>query len=63
MSAQPENDLTDLRERLDQANRRLAYEANLSRTSADEATRLRGKAEGVRLAMSYLDEIVRTERA
>lgn len=51
--------LAEMRERLSNADRDCAYLANQGRTSPEEAARLRGKAEGVRLAISYLDEMVR----
>jgi hypothetical protein len=53
--------LAGLRERLvgaDQSLRGSVREAPSS-MRADEMTRLNGKAEGVRLAMSYLDEMTR----
>lgn len=55
-------ELQDLRERLINADRTLKADAEgFSGGPADahRRARLRAKAEGVRLAMSYLDEIVR----
>jgi hypothetical protein len=51
-------ELTDLRERFDRADRTLRSDA--SDAVGDRRAHLQSKAEGVRLCMSYLDEIART---
>lgn len=51
--------LTDLRGRLDKAARTLDESAS-AHWEGTERTRLRGMAQGVRLALSYVDEAVRT---
>lgn len=48
--------LDDLRTRLVQADQTLRFDAEQPFHEDAERIRLRGKAEGVRLAISYLDE-------
>lgn len=46
----------DLRERLERAVARLEERRDATHTSRSEHTRLSGKVEGVKLALSYLEE-------
>jgi hypothetical protein len=52
------SDLQDLRSRLDEKAKALSLMASLAATSG-EALRLGGKSEGVRLAISFVDEAIR----
>ena len=63
------NELLDLRARLVKADGELIGMARRARTAAgrveaarDEARRLEAKSEGVRLAISYVDDALRIER-
>lgn len=56
-------DLRTLRERMEKADRELlGMAADASRT-ADTTQRLTAKAEGVRLGLSYLNELIRDYEA
>lgn len=52
------NDLLDLRNRLSAADKELDG-LSLDAGPVTERTRLQGKAEGVRLAISYVDDVLR----
>ena len=49
-----DEDLRDLRERLEAAKRRVDHLANSCRHTPIEEARLRGKAEGLGVALNYL---------
>lgn len=55
------SELQDLRDRLAAAADHLDSLASQQPRHTEEQGRLRGKAEGVRLAMSYMDEALRDE--
>jgi hypothetical protein len=55
----PKDKLTDLRDRLVNADHSLRNHITVTDRTPEDVARLNGKAEGVRLAMSYLDEITR----
>jgi hypothetical protein len=54
--------LTELRDLLDSRANRLE-QMSFKQYSKTEAARLAGKAEGVRLARSFVDDVIRQERA
>jgi hypothetical protein len=58
MSADP---LTDLKQRLERAHRTLSEMANSANVGSRTTERIRGKREGVALALSYLNEIERSQ--
>lgn len=55
--------LTELRERLEGKRLLLVGEAQKKRGSRDDWLRLGGKADGVALAMSFVDEAIRTAQS